>query len=176
MEPLKKDSMGLDFPTVLWKQTQATFREAGTSLPPDTPVTAALVFALSEGRFVLADIAGRGWCIPGGRLEPGESPEQAAHREVYEEIGGAVGPLHLIGHYLLMEIETANAQLIPTYVATVQALGPLPPGTESQGLRTFSPEEVPNVYFIWDPLIAAVFALAWKVWNGSPLPTFPSPT
>ncbi|MCW3054685.1 MAG: ADP-ribose pyrophosphatase [Chthonomonadales bacterium] len=153
----------MDFPTVLWKQTRATFLEAGTPLPPDTPITASLVFALSEGRFVLADIAGRGWCIPGGRLEAGETPEQAAHREVHEEIGGTVGPLHLLGHYLLLETETDKAQLIPTYVATVETLGPLPPNTESQGIRTFSLEEVPGNYFTWDPLMEAVFAIAWKL-------------
>lgn len=35
------------------------------------------------------------WTVPGGRLEPGESDEQALHREVREETGleVAVGPL-----------------------------------------------------------------------------------
>lgn len=27
------------------------------------------------------------WTLPGGRLEPGESPEEAAQREVLEEVG-----------------------------------------------------------------------------------------
>lgn len=27
------------------------------------------------------------WSLPGGRLEPGESPEEAAQREVLEEVG-----------------------------------------------------------------------------------------
>lgn len=27
------------------------------------------------------------WCLPGGRIEPGETPEQAAVREVKEETG-----------------------------------------------------------------------------------------
>jgi 8-oxo-dGTP diphosphatase len=37
------------------------------------------------------------WCVPGGALEAGESPSQAARRELQEETGQAVGPLHFVG-------------------------------------------------------------------------------
>jgi 8-oxo-dGTP diphosphatase len=157
----------MEFPVVMWGRTQATFLEVGTDLPAGTPVKAALVFALSERKFVLADIAGRGWCIPGGRLEAGETPEQAARREVWEEIGATVGPLLFMGHYLMTETDTGAAQLVPTYVAAVETLASLPSGTESKGVRTVSLEDLPSCYFTWDALMESVFRLAFE-WSPSP--------
>jgi 8-oxo-dGTP pyrophosphatase MutT (NUDIX family) len=40
-----------------------------------------------------------GWEVPAGGLDPGETPEQAARREAYEETGWRPGPLTLIGSY-----------------------------------------------------------------------------
>jgi 8-oxo-dGTP diphosphatase len=39
------------------------------------------------------------WQLPGGRLEPGESPQQALVREVHEETGLNSRPLRLTGSY-----------------------------------------------------------------------------
>ena len=39
------------------------------------------------------------WCFPGGLMEPGESTEDTARREVQEETALRLGKLHLIGVY-----------------------------------------------------------------------------
>lgn len=36
------------------------------------------------------------WCVPGGSMEPGETPEEAVRRETLEETGLALGALRLV--------------------------------------------------------------------------------
>ncbi|WP_350300366.1 RNA deprotection pyrophosphohydrolase [Peribacillus frigoritolerans] len=59
------------------------------------------VFVLSryKGSWVLTKHRERGLEFPGGKREEGESIEETAIREVYEETGGLVGQLQFLGQY-----------------------------------------------------------------------------
>ena len=156
------------FPTVYWQawDADATFLP-GDELPPDSQgrLYAVLVFLFYGDKVALADIAGRGYCIPSGRIEPGETLDAAAEREVWEETGGRLAPdrRRLIGCYRLVARADPSPESVrwcPVFVAEALGFEPIPPGSEFQGLFLAAIEDVADLYFTWDPLMAAVFAYA----------------
>jgi len=73
-----------------------------TIAPTPEVISTAMVFAFSGDAMLQTHLRARGWDIPGGHIERGETPEEAAHREVYEETCAHIGPLHLIGFQRLL--------------------------------------------------------------------------
>ncbi|MGP3934467.1 NUDIX domain-containing protein [Nonomuraea sp. KM88] len=58
------------------------------TIPPVEQTTCAFAFVSDRaGRTLMTRVDGRGWDIPGGHLEPGETAAGAAVRELYEETG-----------------------------------------------------------------------------------------
>jgi ADP-ribose pyrophosphatase YjhB (NUDIX family) len=62
--------------------------------------TAAIIFDAARQKVLLTRRSDNGrWCLPGGRLEPGESAEEGCVREVWEETGLQVMVRRLVGIY-----------------------------------------------------------------------------
>ncbi|MFD0534938.1 NUDIX hydrolase [Actinomadura luteofluorescens] len=74
------------------------------------------------------------WGLPGGRMEDGETPEQAALRELHEELGLTAGPADVLGR--LDDFPAASGFAITPVVVVLDDPGPLAP----------SPDEVHSVH------------------------------
>ncbi len=65
------------------------------SIVPDGTTDDALleymvITARSRGKWVIVRLKGRSdWCFPGGHREEGETMDEAAHRELFEETGAS---------------------------------------------------------------------------------------
>lgn len=95
-EQLRQDTTGLRHAAVAVCIADEGFGAdlPGLPSPPSWSDRAALI--LTRRATTLRDHPGQ-WALPGGRIEPGESPEQAALREIDEEIGLRVDPREVLG-------------------------------------------------------------------------------
>ena len=71
-------------------------------VPDETLVTGVVIVPFVGGRCILADVRGRpGYEFTAGRTEPGETPDQAAVRELKEETGADVLQMQRVGYVLI---------------------------------------------------------------------------
>lgn len=105
-----------------------------------------------ENRILLQKRAGQdnAWGFPGGAIELGESAEQAALREIFEETGLAVKVEKLIGVYSKYSDQYPNgdtAQPIVIFFLCSIVNGALNPNnSETLELRFFHRDEIPPLF------------------------------
>lgn len=117
------------------------------SVLPTKRVIAHVLFRDSRGRVLLVEpVYKQDWELPGGVVDPGESPRAGAHREVIEEIGleCALGQPSLVD-WMPASLGWGDAiefiydgGVLADHVAT--ALGPRDP--ELRGVHWVAPEEL----------------------------------
>jgi 8-oxo-dGTP diphosphatase len=97
--------------------TEVVDSEDAPSRYGERPVTEVAVGVLvdAQGRFLLTSrpagkVYAGYWEFPGGKLEPGETVEQALRRELHEEIGITIGPA-LPWQVLMMDYPHARVRL-----------------------------------------------------------------
>lgn len=93
---------------------------------PDCDVSFVVMLVRENGRLLVCHHQGRGeWELPGGRRERGETPFEAAARELWEETGALEFELAFLGWYGVRgpEGQTFGA----AYSGVVSSRGDLPP-------------------------------------------------
>ena len=110
------------------------------------PKVGAAVLALSEDNEALlvkraVDPARGSWCLPGGFIEIGETPQQAASRECKEESGFGVEVDRLIDVYYYEDYRGSGILIL--YRGAI-INGSAQPGNDVQEVGLFGPEDLPE--------------------------------
>ncbi len=80
-------------------ELQAIKAMFGRETGPATPKIDVRAAVISEDKILLVKERGDGWTLPGGWVDPGESPSEAAVRETKEESGYDVNAVRLMAIY-----------------------------------------------------------------------------
>lgn len=114
-----------------------------------------VVAAQENGKWLyVRQRARRTWEIPGGHVEPGETPRQAANRELYEETGVTKSQMQRVCVYSAAGQDIVKDGLVQSYgvlyYACVQERGPLP---QSEIAEVRQVEQMPPLTQLTYPLI-----------------------
>jgi 8-oxo-dGTP diphosphatase len=106
------------------------------SVPDGIPAASALVYRGGRLLLVRSTRTREHWAFPGGKSEPGETPEQTAVREVREEVGLDIEVTGAIGRYVL-----PSGYAIACFSATARGTSLTVDSGEILEAKWFTPEE-----------------------------------
>lgn len=144
-------------------------------LPPTHLITSALALAFDGDRILMTNLQQRGWDIPGGHREIGETAEQAMRREVVEESGAILGEVRVLGNQrirLLGDVPAGYRYPHPDsyqvlFLGRISHLPPFAATEESRERALFSPAEARTLRWVqenqpmYEAALRIVQAEAW---------------
>ena len=103
---------------------------------PTHLVSVAALVTNEKGEILLVNSPWRGWEYPGGLIEPGETFQQALHREVLEESGAEIEITGFVGICKNVERNIVNIDFTARYIG-----GELRTSEESTEVLWATPEQ-----------------------------------
>lgn len=129
-------------------ESYADWLQTVVSQEPLIFVAVGIALFDETGRLLLQQRPDGAWGLPGGHLEPGESLEEAATREVWEETGLTVRDFELLGVASGKESVIERAGVKNYYVTAIYRTrhysGIPVPGGESLEVGFFAPNHLPS--------------------------------
>jgi len=128
------------------------------TLPPLHLITSALALAFHGSSILMTNLNSRGWDIPGGHLEVGESPAEALRREVLEETGARLNHVRLLGYQRISLLAPCPPNYRYPYpvsyqtlfLATIDELPAFEPTEETRERALFTPQEAIPLRWVQD--------------------------
>ncbi|MGW2296840.1 NUDIX hydrolase [Streptomyces violaceorubidus] len=113
--------------------------------PGDAPLPAALVALWCTGRVLMVfDRYRQSWELPGGRIEQGESPRQAALRELMEESGQEPdGPLRFVGYAKFVLAPDQRVEYLAVFAGHCAGARDFQANEETAAVHWWDPHEAP---------------------------------
>lgn len=104
-----------------WKNITFWNFYISSKLPENVVVTTATGFVIWDKKIMLVENKNRGWELPGGHIEEGETIKEALMRELYEESGlKNISSIEMFGYNEIInpdigKINKATGKLYPKY-------------------------------------------------------------
>jgi 8-oxo-dGTP diphosphatase len=128
------------------------------------PVTSVHGFCFAEGKVLVCRIRGRGWSIPGGHVEEGETLYGCLTRELREEADAGIRRANLIG--FIVADHSVNETYVGRYpiksalVVFSVILGKLTayaPSDAALWRQLVELDALPKLHHQWDPVLDAAY-------------------